>query len=339
MRILLTSSQRYPASVGGFAGCRVFDFLAKGLAELGNEVFYYLPQGAALPPPPGIVALKTPMLDVDIVNVQGSDLFDLLAAKRLPWVRTCHVDLEMKGECRSSAKSNWIFVSRTLAETYGSSRFVRNGIDPSELIYSDSKQDYFLFVCGLERAMGKGLDTAITLSREMGFHLVVAGSSWDKKLVEEIRLLCNENGAEYVGEVWGTQKATLFAQAKALLFPTKWNESFGLVIPEALMSGTPVITSNKGACPELVTPEVGFVCESDEDYRLAVERVSGISPAACREKAMDEFHYLTMAAGYLIEYEKEIAEWDGPAAADGETTASHELRSEFAIPSAGGGVS
>src|SRR5262245_1984974 len=141
MRVLLTSSQRYPASVGGFAGCRVFDFLAKGLAELGHEVFYYVPNGAILPPPPGITLLSSPMLDVDVVHVQGSDLFDLLAAKRQPWLRTCHVDFQLKGVSRSIAKSNWIFVSRTLAETYGSSRFVLNGIDPSELIYSETKDD------------------------------------------------------------------------------------------------------------------------------------------------------------------------------------------------------
>ncbi|HEU4390525.1 MAG TPA: glycosyltransferase [Blastocatellia bacterium] len=310
MRILLTSSQRYPASVGGFAGCRVFDFLAKGLAEQGHEVFYYLPQGAAVPPPHGIIATETPPLDVDIVHVQGSDLFDLLAAQRMPWVRTCHVDLQLKGESRGIAKSNWIFVSRTLAETYGSSRYVRNGIDPSELIYSESKQDYFLFVCGLERALDKGLDTAISLSREMGFHLVVAGSSRDRRRVEAIRSLCHKNGAEYVGEVWGTQKATLFAHAKALLFPTKWNEAFGLVIPEALMSGTPVITSDKGACEELVTPDVGFVCRSDEDYRAAVERVGEVSAAACREKAIAEFHYSRMASDYVTEYRNEIEEWN-----------------------------
>lgn len=332
MRVLLTSSQRYPASVGGFAGCRVFDFLANGLSELGHEVFYYLPQGATLPPPPGIVVLKSPLLDVDIVHVQGSDLFDLLAAKRMPWVRTCHVDLQIKGESRSTAKSNWIFVSRTLAETYGSSRYVRNGIDPSEFIYSEDKQDYFLFVCGLERAMGKGLDTAISLSKEMGFQLVVAGSSWDRKLVEEVRLLCHENGAEYVGEVWGTAKAKLFAHATALLFPTKWNESFGLVIAEALMSGTPVITSDKGACRELVTPDVGFVCQCDEDYKVAIERVSEIAPSACREKAIAEFHYLRMSADYLSEYRKEIDEWKCPASERDDSTTTADRGRELARP-------
>jgi glycosyltransferase involved in cell wall biosynthesis len=305
LRILITSSQPYPASVGGFAGCRIFDFLAKGLAENGHDVFYYLPGGTMVPTPPGVKAVSRPVFDVDIVHVQGRDLHDHPCLRRKPWVRTCHVDLSIKGEDRSVAAPNWIFVSRTLAETYGSNRYVLNGVDPSELIYAEAKHDYFLFVCGLDRAIEKGLDTALDLSRRIGFRLVVAGSSRDPRVSASIAEMCRENGAEFAGEVWGTSKATLFAHARALLFPTKWNESFGLVIAEALMSGTPVIASDRGACPELVTPDAGFVCSTAEDYVAAIARTSEIRPAACRAKAMAEFHYLRMAAEYVREYERE----------------------------------
>jgi hypothetical protein len=68
-----------------------------------------------------------------------------------------------------------------------------------------------------------------------------------------------------------------------------------------------VICSDKGACPELITPDVGFVCRSDGDYVAALRNVSRISPQVCREKAMREFHYQRMAADYVNEYEKEIA--------------------------------
>ena len=73
------------------------------------------------------------------------------------------------------------------------------------------------------------------------------------------------------------------------------------------MSGTPVICSDKGACPELITPDVGFVCRTDRDYVAALRNVVNISPRACREKAMREFHYKRMAADYVSEYEKELA--------------------------------
>jgi len=76
---------------------------------------------------------------------------------------------------------------------------------------------------------------------------------------------------------------------------------------EALMSGTPVICSDRGACPEIISPDVGFVCRDQQDYVSAISRIDSISPQACRDKAMDQYHYLRMAAGYASEYEKETA--------------------------------
>jgi glycosyltransferase involved in cell wall biosynthesis len=72
------------------------------------------------------------------------------------------------------------------------------------------------------------------------------------------------------------------------------------------MSGTPVICSDRGACPEIISSDVGFVCARYDDYVGAIDSVATISPYACRDKAMREFHYLRMATDYVIEYEKEI---------------------------------
>jgi hypothetical protein len=36
MHILVSSNQKYPASIGGISGGRVFDGLVKGLTELGH---------------------------------------------------------------------------------------------------------------------------------------------------------------------------------------------------------------------------------------------------------------------------------------------------------------
>jgi glycosyltransferase involved in cell wall biosynthesis len=68
-----------------------------------------------------------------------------------------------------------------------------------------------------------------------------------------------------------------------------------------------VIASDKGACPELVSDDVGFVCASMDDYIAAFREIDRISRAACRAKAMRDFHYLRMARAYVREYELEIA--------------------------------
>ena len=207
---------------------------------------------------------------------------------------------------RSATTENWIFVSRTLARLHGRERYVLNGIDPSEYVFSEAKDDYILFMSTMDWQFQKGLDVALGLSRRMGFRLVVAGTGAHQRSVDEVTELCRTFGAAYVGDVRGRRKAELLAGAKAFLFPTKVNEAFGLGMAEALMSGTPVICSDRGACPEIISPEVGFVCGDESDYVKAINSVAEISPRACREKAMKEYHYLRMAADYVAEYRKEL---------------------------------
>jgi glycosyltransferase involved in cell wall biosynthesis len=203
---------------------------------------------------------------------------------------------------------NCIFVSHTLAHLYESDRFVRNGLDPADFIYSETKGNYFIFVVngGVERARLKGLDIAFRITKQAGVELRVAGGGKDPDEAAELEDLCRENGAAYLGVLHGERKAELFSDARALLFPTQMNESFGLVVAEALMSGTPVIASDRGAMREMLPPEVGFVCADESAYMNAVANVGLIAPADCRRWALEQFHYLSMARAYVKEYQREI---------------------------------
>jgi glycosyltransferase involved in cell wall biosynthesis len=309
VRICVTAKHRYPAGGTGPSGGHIFDLLVRGLAELGHEVFYSPQLGASASPPLGVGIVEQPVWDVDIVHCRNDETVHSEAQRRgIPWVATCHADLRTTwGRDRGVATRNWIFVSRTLARCYGSDRFVRNGIDPGEFRFSRVKGDYFLFISMLGFARRKGLDTALALGRSQGLRLLVAGSCDDREVVARVARQCAEAGAEFLGAVVGAEKAELLARARALLFPTELNEGFGLVLAEAMASGTPVICSNNGACPEIVTPDVGFVCATEGDYLQAMTRLDEIRPEVCREKALRDFHYLRMAADYVVEYEKEIA--------------------------------
>jgi len=321
MRLLLSSDHRYPAFEEVGSGLHpklypsgsaylVHDLLARGLAELGHDVFYLLREGADRPLPAGVTLVSEPVPDADILHTVAYHDEDLIPPHqdcRRPWVTTCHLDLEARGKQRSPTTDNWIFVSQTLARLHGRERFVLNGIDPDEYLYSESKQDYFLFMSAMDWGMEKGLETALALSERIGFELVVAGTARDYEIIRGVEQMCRRVKARYVGDVRGREKAEWLAGAKGFLFPTKVNEAFGLGMVEAWMSGTPVICSDRGACPELVSSEVGFVCSNDDDYVNAINAVDNISPAHCREKALKEFHYLRMAADYVVEYEKEIA--------------------------------
>jgi glycosyltransferase involved in cell wall biosynthesis len=325
MRVLLSSDHEYPSSNGQGSGLHpkafpsgsgyiLHDLLAKGLAELGHEVSYLVRRlrenFSADSVPNGIQLVFEPDFEADVLHtISGRDatLIEKWEARAKPWVSTCHMDEQARGRERALSTQNWIFVSQTLAQLHGRDRYVWNGIDPSEYIYSETKDDYFLFMSTMDWGTKKGLDSVVSMAKQLGFKLVVAGTGESYERIAQVQESCRRVGARYVGDVRGKEKAELLAGAKGFLFPTKLDEAFGLGMVEALMSGTPVICSDRGACPEIISPEVGFVCHTDADYVTAIDQITNLDPRACREKAMRDYHYHTMARNYVREYEIERA--------------------------------
>jgi glycosyltransferase involved in cell wall biosynthesis len=297
VRILLTSISRYPARRGGIGSSRVIDGLAKGLGELGHTVLYWVRDGYAEPLPSGVAASRRDVLDADLYHFNDYPMFGDPPPPDKPWLRTFHAPYEP--QFAALVCDRFVFVSRAQAASFGSLRYVWNGADPEELIYSGTKEDYFLFIVSeLSRAESKGLRIAMETVERLGARLLVgATADADPPLSPNVT---------YLGEIRDERKAELLAGARALLFPTQVDETFGMVVAEALMSGTPVIGSRRGALPELVTPEVGFVCDTIEEYVAAAENASRIDPAACRRRAMTQFHYRVMAERYVAEYEREL---------------------------------
>jgi glycosyltransferase involved in cell wall biosynthesis len=326
MRILLCSEHRYPIEDGYGVGvttrtepsgapARIHDLLARGLGELGHEVLYLLRDGAGAPLPPGVTLADAIPADADICHN--------IADRRFPSVFTQHRTRDIE-----NAPENWIFVSQSLAALYGSRRFVRNGLDPADYIYSETKDDYLLFLASMQgnatrhKYLAKGLPIALHLASDLGFKLIVAGTAMDHEILGIVTGMCKEARVEFLGDVRGCRKAELIAGARALLFPTQMHEGLPLVIIEALFSGTPVIASDFGPCPEIVTPEVGFICGSDADYARAIEGVSRIRPRDCRARAIENHHYLAMARKYVAEYEIEACRY-GAAAGAADASATH----------------
>lgn len=65
---------------------------------------------------------------------------------------------------------------------------------------------------------------------------------------------------QFIGELQGKEKSDYLGNAAALLFPIRWNEPFGLVMPEAMATGTPVIATNMGSVSEIVEDGVtGYI--------------------------------------------------------------------------------
>ncbi len=161
-----------------------------------------------------------------------------------------------------------VFVSRDHMRRMRGGNFVYNGVDPADYEFRADKTDQLLFL-GLASRRVKGVDRAIRVAKLADRRLLIAGG----------RGLTLDRRISWGGLVDDVQKRDLLAGACALLNPIRWQEPFGLVVIEALVSGTPVLASPLGAMPELVTPRVGALCETDDGVRRGDRPDPRVGPA------------------------------------------------------------
>ncbi len=141
-----------------------------------------------------------------------------------------------------------------------------------DFVYESEKDDYILFLGRI--CVDKGCHIIDKLCLDLGFKLKVAGPECGYKFK------CNH---EYVGNVGIEERCNLLSKAKALIAPTQYFEPFGQIVIEALLSGTPVITTDWGAFPETnIHGLTGFRCNTYEDFVNAIENIDIIKPSQCR---------------------------------------------------------
>jgi len=281
---------------------RVVVWLADALAGLGHDPVLLTPPGSssetaevvALPRRVFRRAEREPDYRPGPRLPEGLDVLHLFSDVRCRLALPHLVTIEGNGEPGSFGRHH-VFVSRNHMERMRGRHFVYNGLAPEEYLYREEKDDHFLFL-SKARWKVKGVDRAERIAKEAGIRLVIAGGR-RLNLTPRIRS---------VGMVGGRRKRELLAGARALIFPIRWEEPFGIVVTEALASGTPVLASRRGSMPELVSEEVGFLCDTDADFVEAVERVDEIEPAACRRRVEERFDSRRMAREYLALYERAL---------------------------------
>jgi glycosyltransferase involved in cell wall biosynthesis len=78
----------------------------------------------------------------------------------------------------------------------------------------------------------------------------------------------------YRAPVHGRDRQALLSRARAVLMPTEYIEPFGGVAIEAMLSGTPVLTSDHSVFTETNHPGVtGFRCRALGDWLAAIDRL------------------------------------------------------------------
>jgi glycosyltransferase involved in cell wall biosynthesis len=160
-------------------------------------------------------------------------------------------------------------------------------------------------------APAKGPEVAIDVARRTRRPLLMAGKvdGGDREWFErDVAPLVDGERIRIVGEVGRAGKAELLACAAALLFPIVWDEPFGLVVVEALASGTPVVAFRRGSVPELIDDGVtGFLVDDADAMADAVGRVDRLDRAACRLTAERRFSVERMVDDLQSRYEETIA--------------------------------
>jgi glycosyltransferase involved in cell wall biosynthesis len=170
---------------------------------------------------------------------------------------------------------------------------IPNYFDLADFEYRETPGDYFLYLGRI--VPSKGIEIAVKVTEAIGAKLKIAGQGDFKKQLG----FDPPAHVEILGYVEPKARDDLLRGAKALLAPTHYVEPFGGVMVEALLCGTPVITSDWGAFSENNLHGVtGYRCRNMDQFVWAARNIDSISRKACRDWAAANFSVERIAEMY-----------------------------------------
>jgi len=105
-------------------------------------------------------------------------------------------------------------------------------------------------------------------------------------------------------------KSKFLGNAKLFLFPIRWDEPFGIVMIEAMATGTPVIAYALGSVPEVIKDgQTGFIVNASSDdirgnWIVKKTGVQGLCEAVERIYSLPQDKYLEMRKACRSHVEK-----------------------------------
>ena len=189
------------------------------------------------------------------------------------------------------------------------SAVIPHGLELRDFPVGSGDGDYLLFLGRMDPS--KGVEEAVRAARRIGARLLVAAKMhmpWERAYFEErVRPLLGAD-IEYLGEPTAPERLALLQGARALVFPIRWPEPFGLVMVEALACGTPVVVTAVGAAPEIIEDGItGFLADDEQGLDHALRRVGELDRGACRRAAEERFSAERMVAAHLAHFERLLA--------------------------------
>lgn len=175
---------------------------------------------------------------------------------------------------------------------------VYNGVDTSVFQFQKDSGEYLLMMGTV--VAHKNQAAGIRVAKQAGKKLVIAGKVGHQAYFDrEIAPYIDGTTVEYRGELAMDEKISLYSHAAALLMPVLWEEPFGLVMIEAMSTGTPVVAFGRGAIPEVIDHgKTGFVVADEAAMVAAIGNLVAIDRAACRAHVEAHFSIKAMIDGY-----------------------------------------
>jgi glycosyltransferase involved in cell wall biosynthesis len=245
-------------------------------------------------------------------NHAGIEGMVLAATAATPVLTTNHLAYEPATASVWDAYPWWHHAaSAASAATYparGALAPVHHGIDVASHQFGEHGEGFLLFLGRMapEKGAAEAIETAVRTGRQ----LVMVGKAdpADAAYMARIQERIDGDRIRFIGEAGESGKRGLLAGADALLFPIAWDEPFGLVVVEALASGTPVIAFRRASVPELIDDgETGFIVDDVDAMVAAVDRLGLLSRRRCRSVAETRFTVDRMVDAYEAHYAEVIS--------------------------------
>lgn len=206
-----------------------------------------------------------------------------------------------------------VCISRAQARMLGDESLpvVYNGIAADEIPFNDKPEDFFIVVGRM--TPGKGIAEAIRIATRAKVRLLIVGDvtshlPWSKDYYSvEVAPYIDGCKVQHIPQLPHDELMQTFARAKGFLFPSQWEEPFGMVVAEAMAAGTPVLAYRRGSMPELVNDgETGYLVADEAEAVKAIHKIEQLDRRACRKWVQERFSVEQMVDGYERLY-REIA--------------------------------
>ena len=188
-------------------------------------------------------------------------------------------------------------------------RTIHHGLPPDLYRFGDGRGGYLAFVGRISPE--KRPDRAVAIARGAGVPLRVAAKidGVDRAYFEmTIAPLFADPLIDFIGEIGDERKNEFYGGALGLVFPIDWPEPFGLVMIEAMATGTPTIAFRNGSVEEIVEHGItGFVVDTVDEAIAAVGRLATLDRRAIRARFLERFAIGRMSDAYVDLYGELVA--------------------------------